>query len=471
MVLGWGLTRRLDAAYRMTQGLLLAGIAASLLKGLDWEEALVLTVVSLLLLPARPHFYRRSALTAEPLSPNWIVAIVAMVGFTAWLGFFSYKHVDYSSDLWWRFTLHGDAPRSLRAMVGVMAPLATFAFARLFRHAPVRPSLPTVAQLQAVSAIVNESTFTSANLALLGDKSLLMSESGKGFLMYGIAGRSWVAMGDPVGAPAEQRELVWAFRELVDRHGGWTVFYEVSGDRLPLYVELGLTLLKVGEEAIVSLAEFSLEGGHRRGLRRSHRVVMASGAQFAVEPAARVSGLMAELSVVSDEWLAAKQSREMGFSLGRFEPAYLARFPMAVVRIEGRLVAFANLWCAPANGELSVDLMRYANAAPEGVMTYLFLELMLWGRANGYRTFNLGMAPLSGIESRALAPLWTRAAAYFSQHGESLYHFQGLRQFKEKFGPEWRPRYLASPAGLALPRILANVASLVSGGLAGAVRK
>jgi phosphatidylglycerol lysyltransferase len=105
------------------------------------------------------------------------------------------------------------------------------------------------------------------------------------------------------------------------------------------------------------------------------------------------------------------------------------------------------------------------------VMQYLFTELMLWGQREGYRHFRLGMAPFSGLESRALAPLWTRAGAFMYQHGEHFYNFQGLREYKNKFDPVWEPRYLASPGGVALPRILTNVATLISGGIAGLLAK
>jgi phosphatidylglycerol lysyltransferase len=120
---------------------------------------------------------------------------------------------------------------------------------------------------------------------------------------------------------------------------------------------------------------------------------------------------------------------------------------------------------------MSVDLMRHAPDAPHGVMEYLFAELMLWGKAQGYRAFSFGMAPLSGLEDRTLAPLWNRAGAFLFRHGEHFYNFRGLRQYKAKFDPVWEPRYLASPGGLALPRILANVAALVSGGLSGVIAK
>jgi phosphatidylglycerol lysyltransferase len=104
-------------------------------------------------------------------------------------------------------------------------------------------------------------------------------------------------------------------------------------------------------------------------------------------------------------------------------------------------------------------------------MQYLFAELMLWGKTQGYEHCRLGMAPLSGLNQRELAPLWSRVGAFLYRHGEHFYNFQGLREYKEKFDPVWEPRYLASPGGLALPRLLANVASLINGGLRGVVSK
>jgi phosphatidylglycerol lysyltransferase len=169
--------------------------------------------------------------------------------------------------------------------------------------------------------------------------------------------------------------------------------------------------------------------------------------------------------------LTTKNTREKGFSLGRFDGDYVCRLPVALVRRQQELVAFATLWPGGARAEFSADLVRHAPDAPGGVMDYLFVELMLWGHAQGYDSFNLGMAPLSGLENRSFAPLWNRLNALVFLHGEHFYHFQGLRLYKEKFRPEWAPKYLASPGGLAVPRILADVTALISGGLRGAVRK
>jgi phosphatidylglycerol lysyltransferase len=173
---------------------------------------------------------------------------------------------------------------------------------------------------------------------------------------------------------------------------------------------------------------------------------------------------MDQLRTVSDDWLGHRAGAEKGFSLGFFDPQYIARFPVAVVEQDGRIVAFANLWEGPQGIELSADLMRYERRAPKDVMDALFVHVMLWGKAQGYRWFPFGMAPLSGFESSPVAPLWARLASFLYEHGEAVYNFRGLRMFKEKFDPVWQPHYLAYPGGLRLARVLADVAALIAGG-------
>jgi phosphatidylglycerol lysyltransferase len=471
VVLAWALRHRLDAAWLLSVVALVAGIFASLLKGLDVEEALILVAVLAVLVPSRSVFHRRAALLAEPMEPEWVIAIVAAIAASVAFGVFAFKHVEYDNELWWRFGKHADAPRFLRSTFVVLGATAVLAFWRLMRHAPAEPELPGPAMLERAARVIAVSEETQANLALLGDKALLIDDADRAMLMYGIEGRSWVALGDPVGDEEASEDLAWRFRELADRHGGWPVFYEVGTSRLPLYIDLGLSLLKLGEEATVPLADFRLEGNQRKGLRRAVKDGEKHGVTFELVPAEDTPAIMPVLRGISDRWLEEKSVREKGFSLGRFDEAYVGRYPIALVRHEGTPVAFANVWASANRVELSVDLMRWIPGAPPGMMDFLFVKLMLWGRDNGFHHFNLGMAPLSGLEPRALAPLWNRAGSLVFRFGEHFYNFRGLRHYKEKFDSVWEPKYLASPGGLALPRILANVAALISGGLGGIVRK
>jgi phosphatidylglycerol lysyltransferase len=471
VILARALHQRLDAARHVAIVALVVGIVGSLLKGLDYEEAVALTAVLGAVVRAHRQFWRRSSITGEPLTTGWTVAVVAALVGTTWLGFFSYRHIAYSNDLWWQFATRGDAPRFLRATVGVAVAAVGFAVARLMRPAVHVPTPPCEDEIEVVRDILRGSGRSDSNLALLGDKAILFGDRSDSFLMYAVQGRSWVALGDPVGPPDAQRALVSSFRALARRHGGRPVFYGVSSEQLALYAEQGLALHKLGEEARVSLEGWTLDTPEHRRLRTIVRQLERLGCRFEVLEPERARALLPELRRVSDAWLANKRTREKGFSLGRFDERYLAHFPVAVVRREGAVIAFANLWRAGDRRELSVDLMRQVPDAVPGLMDYLFAQLMQWGAREGYRWFSLGMAPLSGFLIDASATRWSRLAALVYEHGEPFYNFRGLRQYKEKFRPEWRPRFLASAGGLALPGAVASITALVSGGLDGVVRK
>jgi phosphatidylglycerol lysyltransferase len=464
LLLSQGLARRLDAAYYLTVTAIGAGIAASLLKGFDYEEAAILAFVLAVLVPARSAFDRRAALFDTRFSPAWIAALASALGASIWLGFFAFKHVGYSDQLWWQFELGGEASRFLRATVGSVIALMLFAVWRLLSHAPYDAVPPTARDLDDAAAIIGRQTSTSPFLVFLGDKSILFTEDRQGFLMYGVQGRTWVALGDPVGTPAQTTELIRLFLERCDDVGGTPVFYEVGRHHLHRYADFGLAFAKLGEEARIDLKAFTVNGGSGARFRQILRRLEKAGGTFRIVEAADVPSIMPRLREISDAWLAQKGAAEKGFSLGFFNEPYLLRFPVAVIEVGGAIQAFANVWPGPELEELSIDLMRYHHDAPPEVMEGLLIHLIQWGKRQGYHWFAFGMAPLSGFERSAGAPLWNRVGAFVYAHGEAMYNFQGLRAYKQKFHPAWEPRYLAYPGGLKLARILADASALISGG-------
>jgi phosphatidylglycerol lysyltransferase len=325
--------------------------------------------------------------------------------------------------------------------------------------------------LQRAAAIAAGSPRTYANLVLRGDKHLLFSKAGDAFLMYGRHGRSWIAMGDPVGAGPGVAELVRSFRDLCRRRRGWCVFFEVRAEHRARYEEIGLTLTPLGEEARVHLPTFLLQAPALKSVRQAHARAVRHGCSFEIVPPGGVASIVPALARVSDAWLAGKVTHEKGFSNASFDRAYLENFPVAVVRRAGDIVAFANLWPGAGREELSVDLMRHAPDAPPGAMDFLFAELLGWGRTAGYQWFNFGMAPLAGLDAADAAPVWRFVGSLIYRHGEHFYNFEGLRRFKAKFAPAWTPLYLASPGRLALPLVLVDVTALIAGGVAGILAK
>jgi phosphatidylglycerol lysyltransferase len=278
-----------------------------------------------------------------------------------------------------------------------------------------------------------------------------------------VQGKTWLAMGDPVARDTSGTAgLIWQFKETADLHRGTPAFYQVATDHLPAYIDAGFALAKLGEDACVHLDHFTLQGGEGRKLRQTKAAAERAGLRFEIVPREQLVPLLPALKAVSDEWLAGRKSKEKGFSLGFWSDEYVSRFDCAVVRHGERVVAFANVWQSAKQTEFSVDLMRHVAYTPNGTMDYLFISLMEAARAEGFCSFNLGMSPLSGLSRHKLASLWSRCGGLVYSHGDQFYNFEGLRAFKSKFKPEWRPRYLAYPGGLSFGQILVDATALIA---------
>ena len=469
IVVARGLYRRLHRAWLVAVWLLALGLFLSLSRGFDWEEALALAAALLMMLAFRTAFYRVTAGSVFRLNARWLATLVMLAGAIFWIGLFAFQHVAYSDALWWRFAWDGDAPRFLRSSLVVACLLAALSLDTLLSRSSRRLGAEPVPE--AVRLLIPASPDSQAWIALTGDKRFLVAPDGSAFLPYADGGGTLISKGDPIGEAEAGRALIWQLRELADRMGRRCAFYAVSERYLTSYLDLGLTLTKIGEIARVDLRGFTLDGPRRKDLRHARARAERDGFGFAVLRGAEVVGAMAQLSRVSAAWLAARNGSEKSFALGAFDADYLRHFQIAVLRhaATGRIVAFANLLPSGSKAELAVDLMRFDPEAPGAPMDALFADVMLWGAAEGFACFSLGAAPLAGLENRPLAPIWSRVGSFAYQHGNRFYHFEGLRAYKQKFDPVWTPNYLASPGGLDVPRVIYEVNALVSGGVIGLV--
>ncbi|MFZ5721312.1 MAG: phosphatidylglycerol lysyltransferase domain-containing protein [Pseudomonadota bacterium] len=474
VMLAFGLRARLDAAWAATLIALLVAAPLSLTKGFVWEESAMLLGLAALLAPFRHAFPRTARLSRMEITPGWLVSAACLVLGAGLIGLWSFENADYGEMPWWRVMVDADAARSLRAWMGAALALLAFGIWRLLGSAATPPIVgeedPAFERVRAILATAELARPTS-NLALLGDKRFLFSASGESFLMFGVRGRSWIALGSTVGRRDERLELLWRFRELADAHAARPAFYNLEPDDLPDVVELGFAIQKMGEAAVAPIENYTMDGTRRGKIRRAWRKAGEEGATFEVLPPSEVAPLLPELKRVSDAWLAIHAGGEKGFSLGGFQPHYVQQFPVAVVRWQGRIVAFATLWTVASRSVFSIDLMRYANEGPPRIMDYLFVELIRWGQAQGHAAFDFGMAPLSGLDDRPLAPTLSRVGRLIYDRGEDLYNFQGVRHYKDKYDPIWQPRYVAAPRKWMIPFVMADAGLLASGGVAGLAKR
>jgi len=470
MVAG-GLWRRLDGAYWLALVLLVGGAVFSLVKALDWEEAIVLGAIALALASARAAFFRHSRLTAGLLTGPWLIGVAIALGLTIWLMLMAYENVAYSDELWWTMLRDADIARSLRAVAGaVIVGLLLLAWIALHPHRPAMTPAQRAADMGKAESVLAgaEHAHGDANLMFTGDKSFVFA--GKSFVMYRPRGGRWFAMGDPVGPAAEREAALLAFHAAADAASASPVIYAASQELLPALIDLGYAVRKIGESAMVELPSFTLEGAARAKLRQAKGKLVRDGWTVRVRGPHEAAD-WARLRRVSDAWLARHRGREKSFSLGRFEESYLDRFPIAVVEKDGATVAFAVLWPTPDKGEIAVDLMRYGADAPHGVMDFLLVGAIEWARDAGFGAMDLGMTPLAGLPGSRYAPALSKIGAAVYEAGEDLYGFQGLRAYKSKFAPAWRPVFIAAPGHVSLPWALLGAGLLTSGGVLGLLTK
>ena len=458
-----GLYHRLDGAWWLTLLIALVNVGFSLAKGLAFGETAAILFLVFLLLATRRQFTRPATFLRQPFTIGWFIAIAAVIVAATGIMLFAFRDVAYRREIWWQFEFDAQASRSLRALlVGSILALG-ISLRQLLRTASGRVEPPSADELSRAASIIGAQERSAALLALMGDKSFLFSNSGKSLLMYAKRGRSWVALFDPVGPQEEWSELVWRFVELADAHSGRAAFYQVRPDTVPVYLDAGLRVVKVGEEACISLGDFSLQGSHRYGLRQTIKRAERDGMAFEISPAGRLCDEPNVLAHISDAWLAGHGGHERRFSVAAFEPGFVAAQQVALARQRGKPVAFVTYMTTERQTEATLGLIRQLPDAPPYATEYIITKVALELKTRKFERLSLGMAPLSGMVRTPVSSRWNRIAGLVWELGGSIYNFQGLRTFKNKFRPVWEPRYLAASGAIGPFITLAEVATLASG--------
>ena len=480
-LLAANLLRRKRVAWLLVMGLLGISIASHLLKGLDYEEGLLSLVLLIQLLLLRPVF---TAQSDRPSIIQGLRVLVAALLFT----------LAYGTLGFWLLDSHYATPFSLLEAVGqtlamfftadngglqpttrfgqyfansiyvVSTVTLLYAAWMLFRPVIFRRAASEAERQRATNIVEQYGKSSLARFALLEDKSYYFSPSGQSVIAYVPKGRGAVALGDPIGPVVDRQETILGFREFCDRNDWHPAFYQTLPDDVELYRSLGFQVLKIGEEAIVDLHRFTLEGKAGRHLRTAMNKFTKQGyrVQYYLPPIS--DDLLAELKAISDDWLNSVQGAEKKFSLGWFDPDYLRDCEVTVVEdAQGTPLAFANLIPEYQLNEATIDLMRHRSGLERGVMDYLFTSLMQHSKAQGYDTFNLGLVVLAGVGEDPTAPPLEKGMHYLYEHLNQFYNVQGLRTYKEKFQPHWEPRFFVYPRLAALPDVVVALVRADSG--------
>lgn len=280
-----------------------------------------------------------------------------------------------------------------------------------------------------------------SHLMYSGDKKFFINENEDAFIMYRYQRNAYIVLGDPIGKPQSFYSLLESFYQEAEYLGYDIIFYQVTDRNMSLYHSFGNQFFKLGEEAVIDLNEFTISGKKKRGLRATLNKLDDLKYTFEVIEPPFTQALITDLKTISDEWLADK--KEMHFSVGSFNESYLSKAPIAIIKdSDGLIIAFCTLMPTYYKGTISVDLIRWKPDCTLPLMDGLYLNMLLWSQKQNYQHFNMGMATLSNVGQLPYSFYGERIAGRVFEHFNGLYRFQGLRKYKEKFNPNWEPRFL-----------------------------
>jgi len=463
-----GLSRGIEYSVKRTYDLtMLALILAalfSIFKGIDYEEAAFLIIVALLLKMSKGQFYRESYVLTWGKTITDVTIVLIVTSMYILIGYFNLPNAKITIPK--KFVPYVIADyRDLfsSALIGLI-----IAFSILFIGYLI--SLPKKWKFERSShheqEIMNHLSVYSgkvlSHLIFLHDKYIFWNRKRNVLISFQKYADKLIILGDPVGEKQDLSSAIEEFQEAADLYGYTPVFYQVSDDMLPYLHGHGFAFFKLGEEAFVDLKTFSLKGSKMKGLRALKHKFNGEQYYFEMLDPPHSNALMSELQEISDDWLLGR--KEKGFSLGFFNEEYLNRAPIAVVKDEkDHIQGFMSMmYVYDDHQTVSVDLIRVQQSAPEGIIDFIFLSVIDWAIDKGYHRFNMGMAPLSNVGLSKFSFLSEKIAAQIFLHGHFIYHFQGLRKFKEKYTDSWEPKYLAYRRKSSLPFIMAQIALLIS---------
>lgn len=296
----------------------------------------------------------------------------------------------------------------------------------------------------------NENSSTSAGLGLLGDKYIHYYEKENRKVLaftYQVVNNKIIVMGEPIGKSDYLEEGLNDFINKCQVLSLNPIFYEVGRDFTLILHDYGYDFMKFGENAFLDLEEFSLAGRKKSSLRNILNRFEKDGYEFKLVSPPYDEKTLDRLEIISDKWL--KGRDEKGFTMGFFDRDYLNKSKLALVYDQNKeITAFTSLMPNYDQNIMTIDLMRYdTDMNVNSMMDYLFLNLFIYAKDEGFKYFNLGMAPLSNVGIYKSAYLSERIASFIFKYADSLYPFKGLRNYKSKYATNWESRYTCFAKG------------------------
>ena len=465
-------------AWRFAISLCIVSLIGNLIKAIDYEEGIAAFVVLLVLWFTRKQYYIKHNIRLQTIGIETALLVFSGIIIYGVTGFYflDQKHfgidfhlIDSVKHTFFNFVLldvSDLSPRTNFALVflNTIRISGTLSIGLIF-YALLKPYFVRVEHddedfAQALEIVKKLGSSPVDYFKTYNDKLFYFGRRREGLISFRTAGSFAVVLEQPV-CKDRQDELVLIeeFEEFCMESGLRSAYYRVDEDSLGRFRSLGKKSLIIGQEAIIDLSQFTLEGKNKKSMRNGLNNLQKNGFKTRIHYAPVKDGLLQQLEYVSNDWLQSTNREEIVFTQGMFDRKKLKNHTIITVENEGEQVfGFLNIIPDYAPGEATYDLIRKTKDAPGGVNDALIIALIDYCKLQDYKYLNLGLAPLSGIEQAKDLPEKTLKFAY--ERLQQFRHYRGLRDFKEKFLPAWQNKYLIYETHydlISLPNVLNKI--------------
>lgn len=468
----------LRMAWWFALSLSIISLIGNLTKAIDYEEAIVASVVIFVLIVTRKEYYIKTNPKLRLLGMQTAILSIIAVVIYGTIGFYfldqNHFGINFSTLQSIRYTLQNYFLIGSSNLVPLdhfanhflisikISGFISFGFLIYTLINPyVLKNVTTLSEKSLAEELVEKYGNSSLDyFKTYFDKLLFISKTNNAFLAYRLVGNYAVVLENPVAEnQQEKRDCIVAFETFCYECGLKSIYYRVMENDLPMYQSLHKKHFFIGQEGVVNVTNFSLEGGAKKSLRNAMNKIKESGFKTTIYQPPINGGILQKLETVSMEWLGETERKEIVFSQGLFDANELKNQTIITVENnEDKIIAFLNIIPDSVNGEATYDLIRKIKDAPNGIIDFILIALFNYLKTQNYKTVNLGLAPMSGIENPKTFQDKSMKFAY--DKIKSFSHHKGLRNFKEKFSPTWQNQYVIFSDDydlIQIPRILSKV--------------
>jgi len=468
----------LKMAWYLAMALCLFSLVGNLTKAIDYEEAVFSLVVIVGLIASRKEYYVKHNSKLRYIGIQTTLLSVAAVLLYGTIGFYflDAKHfnVDFSLIQSIKYTLENfvliesenliptdSFARGFLYSINISGFLSlAFLFYTLIRPYIIKDTIDEEELAWAKEQLDHFGNSAMDYFKTYQDKLIYRIPEIEGFVSYRVSGNFAVVLENPVTAPGNLVAFIKSFDHYCFESGLKSFYYRVPEESLDDFISCGKKRLYLGQEGVVDLTTFTLDGGNRKSIRNALKKVAEKGFQCKIYTAPVKDGLLQKIKSVSDEWLVDTEREEIVFSQGLFMWEELKQQTIITVEnAEEKIVAFLNVIPDYAKGEGTYDLIRKTQDAPNGVIDFILVELFKYLKETGCTSVNIGFAPLSGLMDPKNLPERSMKFAY--EKIKSFSHYKGLRDAKDKFSPVWHNKYLVYEQDYDLIQVPAVLSKII----------